>query len=132
MQLFLKEIQHLGQSSVLLGIQPLPSKTHAIQKMSPQQHPNKSDLPWVGRILQEIYQRIRKNRKPLILLTRQQVKFNWTPEHQEPFIHLKEAIFRHPSYTTPTQTKLTSYMQMLPMMPAEHSSLKNTMELSSQ
>ena len=30
--------------------------------------------------------------KPLTLLTRQQVKFVWTPEHQEAFIHLKEAI----------------------------------------
>ena len=30
------------------------------------------------------------------LLTRQQVKFDWTPEHQEAFIHLKEAIVQAP------------------------------------
>ena len=30
--------------------------------------------------------------KLLTLLTRQQVKFDWTLEHQEAFIHLKEAI----------------------------------------
>ena len=30
--------------------------------------------------------------KPLTLLTRQQVKFDWTPEHHEAFLHLKEAI----------------------------------------
>ena len=39
--------------------------------------------------------------KPLNLLTRQQVKFNWTPEHQEAFIHLKEAIVQAPN---PNQT----------------------------
>ena len=30
--------------------------------------------------------------KPLPLLTRQQVKFDWTPEHHTTFLHLKEAI----------------------------------------
>ena len=28
--------------------------------------------------------------KPLTLLTRQQVKFDWTPEHQAAFLHLKD------------------------------------------
>ena len=69
--------------------------------------------------------------KPLTLLTRQ-VKFNWTPEHQEAFIHLKEAIVQAPILHYPNPNKTYIYTQMLPMMPAEHSSLKNTMELSSQ
>ena len=30
--------------------------------------------------------------KPLTLLTRQQVKLEWTPEHQAAFVHLKNAI----------------------------------------
>ena len=30
--------------------------------------------------------------KPLTMLTRQHVKFDWTPEHHEAFLHLKEAI----------------------------------------
>ena len=30
--------------------------------------------------------------KPLILLTRQQVKFDWMLEHHATFLHLKEAI----------------------------------------
>ena len=30
--------------------------------------------------------------KPLTLLTRQQVEFDWTPEHHDTFLHLKEAI----------------------------------------
>ena len=44
--------------------------------------------------------------KPLTLLTRQQVKFNWTPEHKEAFIHLKEAIVQAPilHYPNPNKT----------------------------
>ena len=44
--------------------------------------------------------------KPLTLLTRQQVKFNWTLEHQEAFIHLKEAIIQAPilHYPNPNKT----------------------------
>ena len=34
--------------------------------------------------------------KLLTLLTRQQVKFDWTPEHHEAFLHLKEAIVQAP------------------------------------
>ena len=34
--------------------------------------------------------------KPLTLLTRQQVKFDWTPEHHNAFLHLKEAILQAP------------------------------------
>ena len=44
--------------------------------------------------------------KPFTLLTRQQVKFDWTPEHQEAFIHLKEAIVQAPilHYPNPNKT----------------------------
>ena len=43
--------------------------------------------------------------KPLTLLTRQ-VKFNWTLEYQETFIHLKEAIVQAPilHYLNPNKT----------------------------
>ena len=34
--------------------------------------------------------------KPLTLLTRQKVKFEWTPEHHTTFLHLKEAIAQAP------------------------------------
>ena len=34
--------------------------------------------------------------KPLTLLTRQQVKFDWTLEHHAAFFHLKEAIIQVP------------------------------------
>ena len=44
--------------------------------------------------------------KPLTLLTRQQIKINWTLEHQEAFIHLKEAIVQAPilHYPNPNKT----------------------------
>ena len=47
-----------------------------------------------------------KKAKLLALLTRQQVKFDWTPEHQEAFIHLKEAIVQAPilHYPNPNKT----------------------------
>ena len=43
--------------------------------------------------------------KPLTLLTSQQVKFNWTPEHQATFTHLKDAIVpgTHPPLPQPQQ-----------------------------
>ena len=70
--------------------------------------------------------------KPLTLLTRQQVKFDWTPTHHAAFLQLKEAIVQAPSYIIQTLPRNTLCTQTLQMMPAEHNSLKNTMELSSQ
>ena len=44
--------------------------------------------------------------KPLTLLTRQQVKFDWMPEHHTAFLHLKEAIVQAPilHYPNPKKT----------------------------
>ena len=44
--------------------------------------------------------------KPLTLLTRQQVKFEWTPNHQTAFEHLKNAIVQAPilHYPHPNKT----------------------------
>ena len=48
--------------------------------------------------------------KLLTLLTRQQVKFDWTLEHHEAFLHLKEAMVQAPilHYPNPT-TKYVVY-----------------------
>ena len=70
--------------------------------------------------------------KPLTLLTRQQVKFDWTPEHYAAFLHLKEAIVQAPILHYPTPTRNTLCTQTLLMTPAEHSSHRSTTELSSQ
>ena len=131
---FSKEIQYLGHILSTTGIRPLPSKTHAIQKMSPLTTPKqvRAFLRLVG-YYRKFIRGFVKIAKPLTLLTRQQVKFDWTPEHQEAFIHLKEAIVQAPilHYPNPNKTCIV-YTQMLLMMPEEHSSLKNTIELSSQ
>ena len=69
--------------------------------------------------------------KPLTLLTRQHIKFDWTPEHHTTFLHLKEAIVQAPILHYPNPEKKYMYTQMLQMTPAEHSSPKNTMALNS-
>ena len=43
--------------------------------------------------------------KPLTLLTRQQVKFDWTPTHHEAFLHLKESIIQAPILHYPDPNK---------------------------
>ena len=89
------------------GIRPLPSKTHAIQHMNPPTTPKqvRAFLGLVG-YYKKFIKGFTKIAKPLTLLTRQQVKFNWTPEHQEAFIHLKEAIVQAPilHYPNPNKT----------------------------
>ena len=43
--------------------------------------------------------------KPLTLLTRQQVKFEWTPTHHAAFLQLKEAIVQAPILHYPNPNK---------------------------
>ena len=103
---FSKEIQYLGHILSATGIQPLPSKTHAIHNMNPPTTPKqvRAFLRLVG-FYRKFIRGFAKIAKPLTLLTRQQVKFDWTPEHQEAFIHLKEAIVQAPilHYPNPKQ-----------------------------
>ena len=90
---FLKEIQYLGHILSATGIQPLPSKTHAIQHMNLPTTPKqvRAFLGLVG-YYRKFIKGFAKLAKPLTLLTRQQVKFEWNLEHQQAFMHLKEAI----------------------------------------
>ena len=104
---FSKEIQYLGHILSATGIQPLPYKTNTIQKMNPPTTPKqvRAFLGLVGHY-RKFIRGFAKIAKPLTLLTRHQVKFNWTPEHQEAFIHLKEAIVQAPilHYPNPNKT----------------------------
>ena len=43
--------------------------------------------------------------KPLTLLTKQQVKFEWTPGHQEAFMKLKDSIIQAPILCYPNPSK---------------------------
>ena len=96
---FSKEIQYLGHVLSTTGIQPLPSKTHAIQHMNLPTMPTqvRAFLGLVG-YYRKFIKGFTKIAKPLTLVTRQQVKFDWTLEHQEAFIHLKKS---HCSGTNP-------------------------------
>ena len=104
---FSKEIQYLGHILSATCIQPLPFKTHTIQKMNPPTTPKqvRAFLRLVG-YYRKFIRGLAKIAKPLTLLTRQQVKFDWTPEHQEAFKHLKAAIVQAPilHYPNPNKT----------------------------
>ena len=76
---FSKEIQYLGHILSTTGIRPLPAKTHAIQHMQPPMIPKqvRAFLGLVG-YYRKFIKGFARIAKPLTLLTRQQVKFNWT------------------------------------------------------
>ena len=103
---FLKEIQYLGHILSATGICPLPSKTHAIRNMNPPTTPKqvRAFLGLVG-YYRKFIGGFAQLAKPLTLLTRQRVKFEWTPQHQEAFIHLKEAIVQAPILHYPNPNK---------------------------
>ena len=77
------------------GIHPLLSKTQAIQKMHPPTTPKQVHefLGLVG-YYRKFIKNFAKIAKPLTLLTRQQVKFEWTPGHQAAFMKLKDSIIQ--------------------------------------
>ena len=87
---FSKEIQYLGHILSTTGIRPLPAKTHAIQHMQPPTTP-KQVRAFLGlvRYYRKFIKGFAKIAKPLTLLTRQQVKFEWTPVHHTTFLYLK-------------------------------------------
>ena len=62
-------------------------------------------IPGIGRLLQKIHKKFKKIAKPLTLLTRQQVKFKWTPDHQEAFMKLKDSIIQAPILHYPDPSK---------------------------
>ena len=75
---FSKEIQYLGHILSATGIQPLPSKTHAIQHKQPPTTP-KQVQTFLGSVgyYRTFIKAFTKITKPLTLLTQQQVKFDW-------------------------------------------------------
>ena len=103
---FSKEIQYLGHILSAKGIRPLPATTRAIQHMQPPSTPKqvRAFLGLVG-YYRKFMKGFAKIAKPLTLLTRQQVKFDWTPEHHATFLHLKEAIVQAPILHYPNPNK---------------------------
>ena len=90
---FSKETQYLRDIFSATGIRPLPAKTHAIQHMQPPTTPKqvRAFLGLVG-YYRKFINGFARIAKPLTLLSRQQVKFEWTPVHHTTYLHLKEAI----------------------------------------
>ena len=103
---FPKEIQYLGHILSATGIRPLPSKTHAIQYIQPPTTP-KQVQAFLGLVsyYRKFIKGFAKIAKQLKLLTRQQVKFEWTPVHHTSFLHLKEAIVQAPILHYPNPDK---------------------------
>ena len=84
------EIQYLGHILSTKGINPLPLKTQAIQKMHPLTTPKQvhAFLGLVG-YYRKFLKDFPKIAKPLTLLTQQQVKLESTPAHHEALLKLK-------------------------------------------
>ena len=94
---FSQEIQYFGHILRTKGICPLPSKTQAIQQMHPPTTPKQvCAFPGLVGYYRKFIKNFAKIAKLLTLLTRQQVKFEWTPEHHEAFIKLKDSIIQAP------------------------------------
>ena len=107
---FSKEIQYLGHILSATGIRPLPSRTYAIEHMQPPTTPKQVQafLGIVG-YYRKFIKGFAKIAKPLTLLTRQQIKFEWTSVHHTAFFHLKEAIAQAPILHYPDPDKNTLF-----------------------
>ena len=103
---FSEEIQYLGCILSATGIRPLPAKTHALQHMQPPMTP-KQVRGFLGLVsyYRKFIKGFAKIAKPLTLLIRQQVKFDWTLEHHTTFLHLKEAKVQAPILHYPNARK---------------------------
>ena len=103
---FSKDIQYQGHILSATGIQPLPSKTHAIKHMQPPTTP-KQVKAFLGlvRYYRKFIKGFAKIVKPLTMLTRHEVKYEWTPVHHTAFLHLKEAIIQGPILLYPDPDK---------------------------
>ena len=103
---FTKEIQYLGHILSTKGIQPLPSKSQAIQNMHPPKTPKQvhAFLGLVG-YYKKFIKNFAKIAKPLTLLTHQQVKFDWTLTCHDAFLTLKKSIIQAPILWHPNPNK---------------------------
>ena len=104
---FTKEIQYLGHILGTEGIKPVPAKTEAIRAMHPPVNPKqvRAFLGLVG-YYRKFIKNFAKIAKPLTMLTRMDVKFEWKGTHQYAFMKLKEAIIQEPILQYPDMTKL--------------------------
>ena len=103
---FANEIQYLGHILGKERIKPVPAKTEAIKVMHPPVNPKqvRAFLRLVG-YYRKFIKNFAKIAKPLTMLTRIDVKFEWKEIHQNAFMKLKEAIIQAPILRYPDTTK---------------------------
>ena len=103
---FTKEIQYLGHILGMEGIKPVPAKTEAIRAMHTPVNPKQvhTFLGLVG-YYRKFIKNFAKIVKPLTMLTRMDVKFEWKETHHSTFMKLKEAIIQAPILRYPDTTK---------------------------
>ena len=109
---FTKEIQYLRHILGMEGIRPVPAKTEAIKAMHPPVNP-KQVCAFLG--LVGYYRKFIKNfakiAKPLTMLTRMDIKFEWMETHRCAFMKLKDTIMKAPILRYLDMTKpYTVYM----------------------
>ena len=129
---FAREIQYLGHILGIEGIKPVPTKTEAIRAMHPPVNPKQvhAFLRLVG-YYRKFIKNFAKIAKPLTMLTRMDIKFEWKETHHSTFMKLKEAIIQAPILRYPDTTKPSLCTQMPPTMLVELSSHKHTAEPNS-
>ena len=103
---FAKEIQYLGHILGAEGIRPVPAKTEAIKAMHPPVNPKHAHafLGLVG-YYRKFIKNFAKIAKPLTMLTRMDVKFEWKETHHCAFMKLKDAIIQASILRYPDTTK---------------------------
>ena len=103
---FTKEIQYLGHILGMEGIRPVPAKAEAIKAMHPPVNPKQvcAFLRLVG-YYRKFIKNFAKIAKPLTVLTRMDVKFEWKETHRCAFMKLKDAIIQAPILRYPDTTK---------------------------
>ena len=103
---FTKKIQYLGHILGIEGIKPVPAKTEAIKAMHPPVNP-KQVCTFLGLVgyNRKFIKNFAKIAKPLTMLTRMGVKFEWKETQHSAFMKLKQAIIQAPILQYPDTTK---------------------------
>ena len=114
-----EELEYLGFWITRKGVQPLPKKVEAIQRLAPPT--TKKELRgFIG--LVNYYRDMWKNRShllaPLAALTSKTTKWKWEPEHQQAFdamkrIIAKEVLLAYPDFSKPFEVHTdASHLQL--------------------
>ena len=103
---FKKHIQYLGHLVSEQGFEPLPEKLEAIRSMPHPKTPKevKQFLGLIG-YYQKFIPRFSDLSRPLTHLTRHDSKFDWTPQCQKSFNHLRELLLEYPILRYPDPKK---------------------------